>query len=558
MIGHLASARPSAPERGNDEADDLHPADPAGSGSPAGPMTRIVTTLPELRALRADWERLLPSSPAVSGFHSPGWIEACWEARSGTDRQLHLLVAERDGTVVGILPTQVGPRGELSFIGAGVSNYGGPIVVPDHAADASAEWLTAIAADPRIRSLQLAGLRAGDPFLRALRGWRHPRWGATRLVLTNISPEVDLSGWADRYRAHKSHRRVLQRAERRLEAFGALTFEETADPTRIRVDLPDLFRFYRRRWSGRWVSGAFSERNQAFQMRAADSGAELFSTLRLDGRIVAATLSLRAAGVSSGYVLGHDDRLGPYSPGTLIIMRVLSAAAERGDPVFDFSLGRSAYKLTWADSERSVYLAVAGAGSALLVARHRLWARARSVSWLRRAKVEGPRLLGDLLGQTRQAPDSPGIPTPAPADWTVYRLSGSAPAAALEQNVLGFWEMERRFSPRLLELGVERSYRGDRAYSISRLGTELGIAWLAGPARQAAIAAALPVGQPIGGCWYQPIATGGNRLADLVAALAQPGVLVACAGPLPDERFQVVGQVTAERSARASGGADGG
>ena len=525
------------------------------------PLIRIIATTAQLSAIRSDWERLLPDSPVTSGFHAPGWIDACWQAQPVAGRRLHVLVAERDGQVVGILPTQLSGRGELSFIGTGVSNYGGPILDPDGAAGVCAGWLSAIGADPDVRSVRLAGLRAGDPLLAALRTWQRPGWGSTRIVRTNVSPEVDLAGWAERYRSHKSHRRALQRVEKRLEAFGELTFDETADPDRIREVLPELFRFYQRRWAGWWVSGAFAERRRAFQMQAAESGAELMSTLRLDGRIVAATLSLRAGGISAGYVLGYDDRLGPYSLGTVIIVRVLRAAAERGDTVFDFSLGRAAYKLTWADSERPVFLAAAGAGSGLLVARRRLWARARSVGWLRRAKVEGPRLVGSLLGRSHQAANSPGIPASAQAarEWTIYGPSGSEPTPVIDRNILGFWEMEARFSPRLLDLGVERRYRGDRAFAISRLGVELGVAWLAGPTRLAAIVGGLPPDQLPGDCWYEPVATGGHPLADLVAALVRPGVAVACPDVLGDPRLHVLGRANLDGPPAAQGtGAESG
>ena len=483
------------------------------------------------------------------------------ETQAGGSRQLHVLVAERAGQIVGILPAQLNSQGELSFIGTGVSNYGGAVVDPDVAAEISAEWLAAIAADPRIRSVRLAGLRGGDPLVEALRGWQRPGWGATRIVRTNVSPEVDLAGWADSYRNHKSHRRALQRVEKRLEAFGELTFDETADPDEIREVLPELFRFYQRRWAGRWISGSFAERHRAFQLRAAGSGAELMSTLRLDGRIVAATLSLRAAGISTGYVLGYDDRFGPYSLGTVIIVRVLRAAAERGDLVFDFSLGRADYKLVWADSERPVFLAAAGRGSALLVARRRLWARARSVGWLRRAKVDGPRVVANVLGRSRQVANSPGIPVPAPAPgaWTIYAASGTEPTAVIERGILGFWEMEQRFSPRLLEQGVERRYRGDRAFAISRLGVELGVAWLAGPARLAAVAAAAGAVSegPVVDCWYQPIATGANSLDDLVAALVRPGVPVVCAQTLIDPRLRALGHVALEPPGAAGAAAPG-
>jgi len=522
-------------------------------------MTRIVSTEAGLTALRADWDRLLPASPVVSGFHAPGWVEACWRARPDRPERLHVLVAERDGAVAGILPTMLGPNGALTFIGSGLSNYGGPTLAPERASEVCAEWLATIAADPAIRSVRLAGLRSGDPLLAALRAWRHPTWGPTRLVTTNTSPEVDLAGWDERYREHKSHRRTYERAEKRLGAFGRLTFEETDDPERIRAGLPDLFRFYQHRWAGRWVSGAFAERNRAFQLSAAASGVELLSSLRLDGRVVAQTVSLRAGGISAGYVLGYDDRLGPYSLGTIIIVRLLHAAAERGDPAFDFSLGRSAYKLTFADRERPVYLAAAGRGSGMAVARRRAWTRLRSVGWLRRAKVEAPRLLTGFAAQTRLPANAPGIPAPAGssavAAEVVYWPAATEALAGAERLELGFWEMERRFSPRLLALAVERRYRGDRAFVVSAGGSELGVAWLAGPARLAAMVAAAPDVRAPREAWYGLIPVDRHPIGALADALARARILIASVDPLPSARFRPAGRlVPDERRGNAPGG----
>src|ERR1051325_10294375 len=63
----------------------------------------------------------------------------------------------------------------------------------------------------------------------------------------------------------------------------------------------------------------------------------------------------RARGIPSSSAPGHDNPLNVFSPGQLLLVRPLEAAARRGDPEYDFSLGEEAYKEAWASSTRGVF-----------------------------------------------------------------------------------------------------------------------------------------------------------------------------------------------------------
>ncbi len=115
--------------------------------------------------------------------------------------------------------------------------------------------------------------------------------------------------------------------------------------------------------------------------------------------------------------------------------------------------------------------------------------------------------------------------------------------------------MERRFSARLLALAVERRYRGDRAFMISVLGTELGVAWLAGPARLAAMVAAVPVERVPREGWYGLIPVDHHPIDELADAISQPRMLIASVDPLPAARFRSVGRLVTDRpSPKTPGG----
>lgn len=510
-------------------------------------MSRVIGSIEELAELAEDWARLLAVTPCGSGFQAHGWIATCWQFLRHRGARLHVLAAEREGQIAGILPLQLSPTGGASFIGASVSNYSGPVVDPSHAPDVTAEWLDEIAADRTIRSVDFANLREGDAFLDALRSWRPRRGGAPRIALMNVCPELDLTpGWETVYRRHGSGRRSSWRTRaRRLEALGRVSFEETTEAEAIRAALPDMVRLWNGRWGGRWTSGVLSPSVLEFQSAACGSGVELLSTLHVDGRLIAFCLGVRLGAGTTGYVMAHDDRLAPYSPGLLLLLRMLEAAGQRCDQRYDFSLGKMSYKALWADSERSVYHALWGRGSRLRASRQRLWVSLRSIDWLRDLKVEGPHWLRTHLPRR-----SAGGNLVGPSDgatWTIWRPRTELPPVGVVRSELGFVDMERRLSPAAFRRGLERAFRGDRLVALSVDDRELGMAWLAGQARSDAIAAACRLDLPAGQCWYEPACADGASVAELAAALlTSPNSLLASLRPLADPRFEPIGNVAAD------------
>jgi CelD/BcsL family acetyltransferase involved in cellulose biosynthesis len=510
---------------------------------------RLVTSVAELDELADEWGVLLAQTPLASGFQAVGWVRACWETSLQAGARPYILVAERRGVPFGIAPMALGRSGDINFIGAAVSNYGGPVVATDQTADFCEEWREHMVSDPAVHSVDLAGLREGTPVLEAIRRWRAPGWGTPHVVMSNVCPEVDLSaGWDALMRRHKSRERSnWEKKARRLRTLGSLTFLETEDQADIRAALPELFRLHGERWAQRWTSGAFSPRGRSFQLAAAGSGVERLSLMRLDNRIIAFSLGIRFGGITTSYVLAHDDRFGYFSPGLLLLLRILEAAAWRGDPAFDFSLGQMGYKTLWADQQRPVFRVFWGRGSAVRAARQRAWVKARSIGWLHAAKIEGPlALYRAVLGRPIE-PDGPGILIPSSGAFVLYRAAGDLPKAVFQRDELGFDEMERLLSPRAVRAALARQYRGDRLHAIRHGGILLGFAWLASEARRRALLAEATGVDPAAECWYQPIGADHGSVEDLVVALlATPGAVVASNDPISDRRVEVIGRATVD------------
>jgi CelD/BcsL family acetyltransferase involved in cellulose biosynthesis len=483
-----------------------------------------------LAGLARPWAALLADTPAASGFQSLPWILACRSWLPADGRRLHTLVVRDGDDPIGILPAELGSRGDLRFVGDAVSNYAGPVHRADRLEDVAAALGDHLARDTAVRLVDLRGLREGAPFLVAWSAGRRAGFRAPGVVRTASAPWLDLSpGWkAIAARRSGTARGLVARKWRALTRLGRLEFVETEDPDGVRDALPAMFRLFRARWAGRHESGGFADRRRAFHERAAQAlaadGRVRLSLLLLDGDPIAFAYGVRGTRGTVSYVLAHDDALASCSPGALLLARMLEAACARGDAEYDFSIGDEQYKTEWATGTRGVFRVVeARAGSAAVVGAvragaARAWTAMRSVDSLRDLRREGP--VRVLLGapSIEDRPDAPGMPAGAAGRWDVVRVEPVADASAT--TVAWTWdELRRALSPRLLAVAVDRNFRNDELVVLADAGCVVGIVWRASAARRAVVAGGTDV-ETAETVYYHPVAAPGRRVDDVVRALA--------------------------------------
>jgi len=482
-----------------------------------------------LPQVRDDWARLLAVTPLASGFQSYAWFLSC-RAALRSEASLFVLVIADGTETVGILPTELGPNRDLRLVGTRVSNYLGPVYRPERLPALVQALARFLAAEREISLLDLAGLRDGSPFLAALRAADIPGWGGAHVVETGRCPYIDLSrGWDAVYAGRSASTRAnAARKWKALERLGRLEFVVATDPCAVEAALPVMFELFAARWERRHESSGFAAHQRGFHERAAPALARAghleLALLRLDGEIVAFHYGVRAGSVTSSYVLSHARPLEVCSPGALLLIRTLEAAGRRRDPEYDFSLGEEAYKDTWATGARGVFR--------LLRARHGVrpplaaswrglasgvWASMRGIESLRRLRREGVRR-ALLRMPARLAPDAPGLPAGPQGTWNVYRLR-AGPSPDVAAVTWRYAEMRARLSPRLLELAVDRTFRGDTLLVLVRRERPVGIAWRATPARSAVVTGGADAG-PGAAVYYHPVPAENLGLHDVVRALA--------------------------------------
>jgi CelD/BcsL family acetyltransferase involved in cellulose biosynthesis len=492
--------------------------------SPVGITVQVLNDVNGLPELSADWERLWEQTPEVSAFQALEWILPC--ARREAHRDIYAMVLRAGGEPLAIFPTQLSTRGALSFIGAELSNYCGPVYVPGALPSVVTAWSDAVSADPRIRSIDLAGLRERSPFLHLLAQSDFPRWGKPLVAEMFTCPEVDLhEGWDKTFRRHKSRQRANWRRKwDSLAELGRLEFLETSDPDELAVAFPRLIELYDTRWRGKRIRAAFGREQHRLQLEAAQAlgarGLVRLSLIRLDGEVIAFAYAMRGATYSTSYVLAHDAAFEVFSPGLLLLVKLLEAAAARGDTCYDFSLGADPYKIMWATGEQCVFSVLIGRGAGLAAMKRRWWRAARSIPLLRRLKQEGLRGLAIRKDRTKSLVDRPGLSAGTAGVWHVYRIQG-APQSAPEflHRPLRYAEMQALFSPRLLTLALDRHYRGDQALAVEREGSVIAAIWRAAPHRRSMATGGCMASEPES-VYYHPVVAEGEDIQQVALRVA--------------------------------------
>jgi len=482
--------------------------------------------------LAPDWDALFADTPEATGFQAFAWPVTCRAHVSEPDRRLFALVVRDGAQPIGILPTELGPRGDLAFIGAAVSNYLGPVFRRGRVDDVVDALAAFVDAEPAIRLVDFGALRTDIPFLRAWSARGRPGWRPATAVRTARCPYVDLSpGWKGILARRKgASRTLLARKQKSLARLGRVELVETGDPDAVRAALPAMFALFADRWYGRHESGGFADRRREFHTHAAPAlaaaGHVRLSLLTLDGHVIAFVYGIRGARGTSSYVIAHDGALAAQSPGAVLLARVLESACARGDPEYDFSLGDEEYKDAWATGTRDVLRLVqwrrrpsAAVRGTIRIVGSRAWDVARSVRSVRNLKREGLRrwLFGPPPADVRA--DAPGLAAGTAHAWHVLRVTPRPGMNGVRAATWSYDEMRARLSPRLLALALERSYRNDAVVPVYDGDRLVGVAWRACPGRREVVLGGRDVAAdaPV---YYHPVAAPGRTMDDVVRALA--------------------------------------
>ena len=388
---------------------------------PAGPVP-LRTPTPSLEletigdaagfaALADGWDDLAAALPRANPFVLHAWLEEWWRHLAG-DATLAVVVARRDGRLVGALPLMIHRRlgvRTATFIGGGDSALV-DLLLAEGEPDATATALVEELRRQPFDLLDVFGLPAGSRLVRAAAGdvVAHERVEAPVMLM----PE----GFDAAYKAKRGSKRRAEhrRRMRRLLESGDAEFTIVRTIDELRPALEEGFRVNALRWEGRPDRSLFStEAGHAFHRAVLPRLAELdiarILLLRSEGRVVAFQYWLAYRGSMVSCRRAFDPTFSKFSPGMLTMLHALEDASEEGLTRVEFLGGPEPYKLELCDGYEPLYqgIGLAGGVRGHLVARAELGMlgvrrRVRHSEGLRKLYVDrlapARRLAGRLRG----------------------------------------------------------------------------------------------------------------------------------------------------------------
>jgi CelD/BcsL family acetyltransferase involved in cellulose biosynthesis len=254
------------------------------------------------------------------------------------------------------------------------------------AADSAAERAAAEA------SVALAGRRLSAAFLEEERTaeWEQAARAAGYRVISRTlerSPYIDITTDWETYerRLSGSFRAELRRRLRRLEERGAVVFEIADGSEQFGELLEEGFAVEGSGWKdARGTAIASSPVTRRFYTdiatTAATTGSLRLAFLRLNGAAVAFQLNLEHHGVWYYLKGGFAPAVARYSPGQLLMWRVIRHAFGAGLSSYEFLGGDERYKHSWTSTSRARILLQAFAPTAAGLADYAVFAHGRPLA----------------------------------------------------------------------------------------------------------------------------------------------------------------------------------
>ncbi|MCX5173042.1 GNAT family N-acetyltransferase [Streptomyces antibioticus] len=306
-------------------------------------------------ALWNDLRTTAATASAANPFMSAEFSQAVGRVRSDT----RVAVLRRRGKPVGYFPYQRGRWGCGRAVGLGVSDCQGAVLPPG------------LHLDPH-HLMRACSLNAWE--------FNHLESGQDLFLpyatAQFASPVVDLTGGFTAYEDHlRAHARGFWKAARSQERrmtrnLGPLRFVfDDPDPAALRALIAWKSAHYRRTgrrdpFSQPWIARLVD----LLSATAAPDCTGTLSVLYAADRPVAAHFGLRSRTVLSCWFPSYDLAVATYSPGRVLYLRMIEAAAGAGIDLVDFGRGEAAYKNSFKTGDLLVHegaLRTAGPGAAL-------------------------------------------------------------------------------------------------------------------------------------------------------------------------------------------------
>jgi len=320
---------------------------------------REVRSRDEFDHSKEAWNEILRTSGEDDVFLRNEWLGAWWDTYGKGKEMIVLEVLEGERTV-GFAPFATSGRRlslsrSLEFIGSGPSDRCG-ILAESGRADVHAAvweymmgregWNTADLRDTREDCPTAANIARIFP-------------SAERE--TSVSPCVSITGTYEDYlrRLEKKDRHSIQRCWRRLSEKHEVTFGLTKPKDAKDDDFQDFVRLGKARWEGTGTDSVLGYPDMVRFIEAAvtslaEEGIPTLHCLKERDRTVAIGLGFEYLRSYRCYLSGFDPEYATYSPGSLLVAKVLEMCHQKGLKEVDLLRGAEPYKYRFNAVDRNL------------------------------------------------------------------------------------------------------------------------------------------------------------------------------------------------------------
>ncbi|MFG2620488.1 GNAT family N-acetyltransferase [Streptomyces sp. NPDC048507] len=317
----------------------------------AGALTVTMCRDPrQFAALEESWNRLFRDCPTATPFQSHAWLHSWWLSY-GREGRLRLLLVRRGAELVGVAPLMLvhRPLPRLVPLGGPITDYFDVLVAAGQAGRVVPALARGLHRAARSAVVDLREVRPGAAAEALYEAWP----GVSSKLADSTCMELPALPFEELVKRMPASGAQRVRAKlRKTDAAGIEEHEVTEDevPQAVRT----LLRLHEKQWRGRGVTPEhlrprFAEHLTRATRRMVRAGEGRLTEFRLDGKVVAANVTLLCAGLSGGYLYGADPELRDrkVDVSTLLLRYEAGRALADGRPVVSFLRGSEPYKNHW-------------------------------------------------------------------------------------------------------------------------------------------------------------------------------------------------------------------